>query len=163
MPKTPRVALCLSVLVVFCGLSCERARQRPLPRSFAASITADALRVEHGLVEVWSVQHPEYPSPLRVLLASSPVRGTSPNYTIGFYQRRDDRFDLVDQPFELGGFKRPQLSTLPGGSLPAIVAEAEAIPERTYFFVRGGKVQSESDDEEGWTVLKEGSKESGPH
>lgn len=126
-----------------------------LPESFSASTGREALMAELELDDIWSTSHPEYDGDVRILIASAPVEGLSPNYRAAFYRREGDSFIRVGKGFSFGGYHPPELGRHPTLDLPAIVCLAEAIPEHTYFFVHEGASQTLQENDETWRPVEE--------
>lgn len=158
---TRRLAVSLVALASICctGTETDTENHDPLeppelPTSFTASQSDEELTREHDLDAIWTTTHPDYEGEIRILISSTPVEGLSPNYHGAFYENREDAFHRIDMGFAFGGFHPPELGRHPTLDIPAIVAVSEAIPERTYFFVREGVGQILQENEDTWTPVR---------
>lgn len=126
-----------------------------LPESFPAASSREELFSTLELDYLWSTTHPEYDGEIRVLITSAPIEGMSPNYSAAFYRHDGDAFTRIGGGFGFGGYHPPELGRHPTLDIPAIVCVAEAIPERTYFFVLEGAGQTLQENGETWRPVEE--------
>ncbi len=149
MRLAARVALFASLIA--CVHSSSASRPLPMPSSFPATSTEEALRQTFRLSAVHDVKHPDYPDGLKALVTAPDEDGA---YALAFYRKNGQSFEIVGASMEVLGCALPTVRIDPGTHLPALRAPMQSTDDAELFFIQGGTLHSGVEHPESWTVIK---------